>query len=136
MRVVRSGERLFPPIDGPPEATEERLVENFEAAIKHAFGARQENGWPEFARSSVIRTESARYANAPVTSGRANSDRIVFFAPGPVTEADLQRESLRLSAAIRHHQRCRKRVRWLSENAGTIALIAFLLVLAWFVTVR
>lgn len=136
IQAARSGERLFPAKDGPFTVPEERVVENFEAAIKQAFGAGQEHGLDARVESSDARTDIACYSNAPVTSGRARSERVVFFAPGPVTEADLYKEKLQLSAAIRHHHRRRKRVGWLTENAGTITIIVFLLILAWFVTGR
>jgi hypothetical protein len=146
MRSARLGGPLFPPQDDPFADPGENVVgenvvggnvvKDFEDAIKQAFGEPQEHLSRPSAESSAARTEIVSYSNAPVTSGRPRHDRVVFFAPGPVTEIDLLRERLRLSAVVRHHHRRRKRVRWLTENVGTITLVVFLLILAWLVTGR
>jgi hypothetical protein len=62
--------------------------------------------------------------------------RVVLFVPGPVTEADLYRENLRVAATIRHRRRRLKRFQWLTENVGTIMFVTALLAVIWFVTGR
>src|SRR5512146_480672 len=124
---ARLGERLFPSTDRPFAAPDERIIANFEEAIRQAFNAGPQNGSPASSNSSAAPTDIACYSKATLTYGGARNDRVVFFASGPVTEADLHRERLKLSAAIRHHHRRRKRFAWLTDNAGTITLIAFLL---------
>src|SRR5579862_7853563 len=68
-------------------------------------------------------------------SGRSRT-RVVLFVPGPVTEADLHRENLKVAATIRHRRRRLKRFQWLTENVGTIMFVTALLAVIWFVTGR
>jgi hypothetical protein len=140
-RSARLGGPLFPPKDdpfaGPGEhIVGENVVKDFEDAIKQAFGEREDRISRPSAESQAARTDLACYSNAPVTSGRPRHDRVVFFAPGPVTETDLFRERLKFSAVVRHHRRRRNRLSWITENVGTIILIVSLLILTWFVTGR
>ncbi|HTJ09041.1 MAG TPA: hypothetical protein VL393_05075 [Candidatus Binataceae bacterium] len=68
-------------------------------------------------------------------SGRSLT-RVVLFVPGPITEADLHRENLKVAATIRHRRRRFKRFQWLTENIGTIMFVTALLAVIWFVTGR
>lgn len=66
-------------------------------------------------------------------SDRSNRERVVLFAPGPITEDDLLRENLKRAATIRQRRWRRRRFRWLTDNAGTIVFVMGMLVLAWLV---
>lgn len=68
-------------------------------------------------------------------SGRSRT-RVVLFVPGPVTEADLHRENLKVAATIRHRRRRLKRFQWLTENVGVVMFVTALLAVIWFVTGR
>jgi hypothetical protein len=75
----------------------------------------------------------ARKAGNVRNSNRSSHERVVLFVPGPITEADLLRESVKHASTIRLRQRRRKRFRWLRDNVGTIVFVIGLLVLTWFV---
>src|SRR5437879_5126989 len=66
-------------------------------------------------------------------SAGGSRERIVLYALGPISEADLLKENLERSATIRRHRRRRKRFRPLTDNAGIVVFVIFLFALAWFV---
>ncbi len=136
MQAARSRGRLFPPADGQYPDPGERIVENFQEALEQVFSTDDGHKSPARPDLSEASKATTRNSNAAVTSGRVRRDRVVFFAPGPITEADLLRENLKIAAAIRHRHRRRRRFAWLTDNAGTIAVVTVLFVLAWFITAR
>src|SRR5512146_3012285 len=78
----------------------------------------------------------ARKISTIQKSDHANRDRVILFAPGPITEGDLLRENRVHHVTIRRHRRRYKRFRWLMDNAGTVAFVIGLLILVWFVSAR
>ena len=71
-------------------------------------------------------------------SGAAEADpnRVMFFAPGPVTQADLIRENFVRAHHVRRRHRRRMRYRWLTSNFGVIMAVLALFALVWFVSDR
>ena len=63
-------------------------------------------------------------------------ERVVLFAPGPISEAEFYRDSRRLGAIKKRRQRRHRSTKWLAENMGTVLVVAILLVLAWIMSAR
>jgi hypothetical protein len=136
MRFVRSSEQLFSPRDGESAEPRERLVENFQEAVQQFVRANDQN--EPLARPDLSTGPKNTACNWTSTQARSRTglDRVVLFAPGPVTQADLLKENSRRAVAIRHRHRRRRRYGWVSDNAGIIAAVAVIFVLAWFIAAR
>ncbi len=108
IQSARLNGRLFSGRDGEAQPAVETIKENLERRLERA-------------------------SRADDRSAGGSHERVVLFVPGPITEADLLRENVKHAGTIRLRQRRRTRFRPLTDNAGTIAFVIFLLVLAWFV---
>jgi hypothetical protein len=135
MRFARSSKALFSP-DGESAEPRESLVENFQGAIQQAVRANDQHEPLARPDLSTGPKNTACNSNSTQAHGPAGLDRVVLFAPGPVTQADLLRENSRRAVAIRHRHRRRRRYRWVTDNAGIIATVAVIFVLAWFIGAR
>ena len=125
---IRSWHRQGP---APP-----RLVENLQKTVQQFVRANDQH--EPLARLDLF-TElknTACNSNSTQAHSPAGLDRVVLFAPGPVTQADLLKENSRRAVVIRHRHRRRRRYRWVSDNAGIIAAVAVIFVLAWFIAAR
>lgn len=136
VRFAHSGEPLFSPKDGEPAEPRERLVENFQEAVQQLVRANDQHGPLTPPDLSTGPKSTAGNSTATQASSPVGLNRIVFFAPGPVTQADLLKENSRRAVAIRHRCRRRRRYGWVRNNAGIIAAVAAIFVLAWFIAAR
>jgi hypothetical protein len=136
MRFARSSEPLFSPRDGESAEPRERLVENFQEAVQEFVRTHDQNEPLARPDLSTGPKNTACNSNSTQAHGPAGLDRVVLFAPGPVTQADLLRENSRRAVAIRHRHRRRRRYGWVTDNAGIIATVAVIFVLAWFIGAR
>ena len=136
MRSARSSEPLFTPRNAESAEPRERLVENLQKTVQQFVRANDQH--EPLARLDLF-TElknTACNSNSTQAHSPAGLDRVVLFAPGPVTQADLLKENSRRAVVIRHRHRRRRRYRWVSDNAGIIAAVAVIFVLAWFIAAR
>lgn len=85
---------------------------------------------PSACRNEAIAPTDARSYH------RSQSDCVLLFLPGPVTESDLLTESIERSRSIRRHRARRRRTRWLEDNFGTLVFVTGLFVLAWFIAAK
>jgi len=119
-----------------PQA-DETIVESFDEPVEGTL--REDNqSSPQSSPAALMDSPEtlgteARKAGNVRNSNRSSHERVVLFVPGPITEADLLRESVKHASTIRLRQRRRKRFRWLRDNVGTIVFVIGLLVLTWFV---
>jgi hypothetical protein len=136
----------FGPLGGLLSATQskrrradEATVESFEEPIEDTLRSDAElnpspSPDPMASMSPSGATENVVLKTSALPkSGFSNSDRVVLFLPGPVTEADVLRENLKRAATFRRRRLRRDRYRWLAENAGVIVFAIALLALAWVV---
>ena len=86
-----------------------------------------------FTHTTVEGTDSAYNSSVVRASDRTRRERVIFFAPGPITETALRRATLGSAEVLRQRHRRRRRQRWLRDNAVTIVVVFGLLVMAWFV---
>jgi hypothetical protein len=108
-------------------------AQQFEAEGARSFS----NSVPEPAfRAQSDAASEPEYRREPEPDAARASERVVLFAPGPVTEAEFYRDSRKAAAVIRRRRRRGKRTRWMAENAGTILVVAMLLVVAWIMSAR
>ena len=135
-RSARSSEPLFSPINGESADLRERLVENFQKTTQQFVSANDQH--EPLARPDLYTglRNTACNSNSTQAHSPTGLDRVVFFAPGPVTQAELLKENSRRAVAIRHRHQRRRRYRWVSDNAGIIAVVAVIFVLAWFIAAR
>ncbi|HLK85075.1 MAG TPA: hypothetical protein VKT27_01090 [Candidatus Binataceae bacterium] len=70
------------------------------------------------------------------SAAEMDPNRVMFFAPGPVTHADLMRENRARAHHIRRRHRRRLRYEWLTANVGVIMAVLALFALVWFVSDR
>ncbi len=70
------------------------------------------------------------------TAAGADPNQVMFFAPGPVTRADLMRENSVRAHHVRRRHRRRMRYQWLTSNLGVIMAVLALFALVWFVSDR
>jgi hypothetical protein len=108
------------------------IFESIGETLEETDAVRDHNA-PDASVDPSAASNVARESSVIRKSDRSSRERIVLFAPGPITEADLLREKLKCAATMRQRQRRRRRLRWLTDNAGTILLVIGLLVVAWFV---
>jgi hypothetical protein len=132
MRSTRSSEPLFSPRNGESAEAREGLVENFQKAVQQFVCS--DDHFEPLARPdlSTVPKNTACNSNSPQAQA-ADLDRIVLFAPRPVTQADLLKENSKRAVAIRHRHRRRRRYGWVSDNVGIIAAVAVIFTLAWFI---
>jgi hypothetical protein len=76
------------------------------------------------------------YSSGPVPAVEAPRERVIFFAPGPVTEADFYRDSRKIAAVVKRRRRRHRSTRWMAENVGTMLVVAVLFILAWMLSAR
>jgi hypothetical protein len=136
MRSARSSVPLFSPITGKSAQPREKLVENFQEAAQQFARSNDQRESLAHPGLSAGPKNTACNSSATQASSPAGLDRIVLFAPGPVTQADLLKEISRRAVAIRHRHRRRRRYGWVIDNAGIIAAVALIFVLAWFIGAR
>lgn len=135
MRSARSSEPLFSPRDGESAEPPGRLDENFQEAVQQFVRANDQH--EPLARPDLSKGLTNTACNSSASQAFSSGlDRIIFFAPKPVTQADLLKEISRRAVAIRHRHRRRRRYRWVRNNAGIIAAVAVILVLAWFIAAQ
>lgn len=126
--------RLFSARNGKP--TFKNIVEPVAQTILGNDANTQAACTTSTADLTVERTNSTYDSSVVRTPDRARHERVILFAPGPITETALRRANLRNAEVIRQRYRRRRRLRWLSENAVTIVVVFGLLVMAWFVADR
>jgi hypothetical protein len=91
-----------------------------------------------FEQSDSVEARFAGPVTYPLDVNAAHTDpnRVVFFAPGPVTQADLARENMARAHHIRRRHRRRIRYQWLTSNLGIIMAVLALFALVWVVSDR
>jgi hypothetical protein len=120
---ARNGEQIFKSVAEPAAQTIPRSDANARAACTDSTADLTVEGTDSAYNSSVVRA-----------SDRTRRERVIFFAPGPITETALRRATLGNAEVLRQrHHRHRRRQRWLRDNAVTIFVVFGLLVMAWFV---
>lgn len=131
-----SSEPLFQPMNDESAEPRERLVEDFQKTAQQFVGATDRHEPLARPDLSTGPKNTACNSNSTQAHSPTGLDRVAFFAPGPVTQAELLKENSRRAVAIRHRHRRRRRYRWVSNNAGIIAAMAIIFVLAWFIAAR
>ncbi len=133
MQSARLAGRLFSAKDREGRQAGEAIIESFDEPFEDT-GLADDQSEP-IARTDPPAAPRNVAGNASVIrkSDRSSRERVVLFAPGPITEADLLRGNLKRAATIRRHQRRLIRFRCLTDNAGTIVAVIGLVVLVWFV---
>lgn len=131
-RAMRSGRmagRLFAAgHDGEAgDATFENIAESFEETVP-VDDLNAPASIDQSAAATNVASERKFQKSDPTSR-----ERVVLFAPGPITEAALARANSKRAAIIRKRQRQRRRWRWFIDNAGTIVVAIALAVVAWFV---
>jgi hypothetical protein len=119
---VRNREQIFKSVAEPAAQTIPQRDANAQAACTDST-----------ADLTVEGTDLAYNSSAARASDRARRERVIFFAPGPITETALRRTTLGSAEALRQRHRHRRRQRWLRDNAVTIVVVFGLLVMAWLV---
>jgi len=136
MRSTRLAGRLFSTRHGEARQEGEAIIENFDESMENAAPAEDQvdrvapaggtNPSPALGnvagKASVVRKPDSR-----------SHERVVLFAPGPVTEASLFRENRLRGAIIRRRHRRLRRFRWLTDSVGTMVAVIILYLLVWFV---
>lgn len=135
-RSAGSSEPLFSRINDESAEPRERLVENFQKTAQQFVSANDQHEPLARPDLSTGPKNTACNSNSTQAHSPTGLDRVVFFAPGPVTQAELLKENSRRAVAIRHRHQRRRRYRWVSDNAGIIAAMAVIFVLAWFIAAR
>jgi hypothetical protein len=144
MQSARLTKQLFSPradqsadsSDRMAENFGDKIVENFQEALEQIFRDDDRHEASAAPDLSATARDTAFNRNAARAPDRTARHHVVLFAPGPITQAELHRENLKRAAVIRQKYRRRKRFGWLNDNAGTIAAVAILLILAWFMAAR
>jgi hypothetical protein len=113
-----------------------KIVENFQTALNQIFRAEDPHQAPARTDLSAAATDARFTPNTARAFGHSDHDHVVLFAPRPITRSELYKENLKRAAAIRQRHRRRGRFEWLYDNAGTIAGVTIILVLAWFLSAR
>src|SRR5260370_14354469 len=118
MRSARSSEPLFTPRNAESAEPRERLVENLQKTVQQFVRANDQH--EPLARPDLFTgpKNTACNSNSTQAHSPAGLDRIVLFAPGPVTQADLLNENSIRAVVIRHRHRRRSPHRLVSHNAG------------------
>jgi hypothetical protein len=119
---ARNGEQIFKSVAEPAAQTIPRSDANAQAACTDST-----------ADLTVEGTDSAYNSSVVPASDHTRRERVIFFAPGPITETALRQATLGSAAVLRQRHRHRRRMRWLRDNAVTIVVVFGLLVMAWFV---
>jgi hypothetical protein len=136
MRSTRSSEPLFSPRDGESAEPRESLAENFRQTVRPFVRAKDHHEPLADPDLSTGPKNIACNSNSTQAYSGADLDRIVLFAPGPVTQAEILKENSKRAVAIRHRHRRHRRYGWVSDNAGIIAAVAVIFVLAWLIAAR
>lgn len=119
---AKNGEQIFKSVAEPAAQTIARSNANAQAA------------WTDSTADLTVEGKDSAYNSSVVpASDRTRRERVIFFAPGPITETALRRANLGSAEVLRQRHRHRRRQRWLRDNAVTIFVVFGLLVMAWFV---
>jgi hypothetical protein len=134
----RFGARVFSARNAEPtfENVAERTIENFLRAAAQPIPIGDTDKRAACASKAVVGTDLAYDASVVRASDRIRRERVILFAPGPVTETELRRENLRRAEVLRQRHRRRKHLRWFRNNAVSIVVVSVLLVMAWLVANR
>ena len=133
MRSAPLTGRFFSAKASESQQADETIVESFDEPVEGTLREDNQSSPAALMDSPETLGTEARKAGNVRNSNRSSHERVVLFVPGPITEADLLRESVKHASTIRLRQRRRKRFRWLRDNVGTIVFVIGLLVLTWFV---
>jgi hypothetical protein len=136
MRSARSTEQFYSPRRRQAADPADPSFENLEQGFQEQFPANDEQSVAADANLSAASANAAFESNAAPVLGRIAREQVVLFAPGPITQAELDRENFKRAAVIRHRHRRRKRFAWLTDNAGTIVAVVAIFVAAWFLAAR
>ena len=136
MRSARLAGRLFSTGHGEARQAGEAIIESFDEPIENAVLADDQVEPAASTDPSAALRNVAGKASVIRKPDRSNHERVVLFAPGPVTEASLFRENRLHAAIIRRRHRRLRRFRWLIDNVGTMVAVIILYLLVWFVTGR
>jgi hypothetical protein len=133
MRSAPLTGRFFSAKASESQQADETIVESFDEPVEGTLREDDQSSPAALMDSPETLGTEARKAGNVRNSNRSSHERVVLFVPGPITEADLLRESVKHASTIRLRQRRRARFRWLRDNVGTIVFVIGLLVLTWFV---
>lgn len=125
--------RLFSAGSVEDRGTGEAIIKSFEGVLKDILHPDDRNDSAAFTDLPATPANITCGPSIVRESGRSNRERVVLFVPEPVTEARLLRENVKRATTIRLRQRRRRRLRWLTDNIGTIVFVMGLFVVAWFV---